>query len=261
MDSKKLEDLRARYAAATAGQSHDPEFRKIIEQVFAGTDRRPKPYEGVSTLLGAPLRVDANLGGLDVALVGVPMDLGVTNRAGARLGPRAVRAVERIGPYEHALRIAPSLRVRAADVGDVPMRSRFSLEDCHADIHAFFESVRASGVIPLAVGGDHSITYPILKALGKERPVGMVHIDAHCDTGGTFEGSKFHHGGPFRLAVLDGVLDPERTIQIGIRGPAELMWEFSYDSGMTVVHIEDAVRHGVEWVSRKARAVVGGGPV
>ena len=91
MDSKKLEDLRARYAAATAGQSHDPEFRKIIEQVFAGTDRRPKPYEGVSTLLGAPLRVDADLGGLDAALVGVPMDLGVTNRAGARLGPRAVR--------------------------------------------------------------------------------------------------------------------------------------------------------------------------
>src|ERR1051325_4902307 len=157
MDSKKLEDLRARYAAATAGQSHDPEFRKIIEQVFAGTDRRPKPYEGVSTLLGAPLRVDANLGGLDAALVGVPMDLGVTNRAGARLGPRAVRAIERIGPYEHALQIAPMTRLKVADAGDVPMRSRYSLEDCHADIEECFAKVVQAGVIPLAVGGDHSI--------------------------------------------------------------------------------------------------------
>src|SRR5436189_4848247 len=156
MDSKKLEDLRARYAAATAGQSHDPEFRKIIEQVFAGTDRRPKPYEGVSTLLGAPLRVDANLGGLDAALVGVPMDLGVTNRAGARLGPRAVRAIERIGPYNHALKVVPLAECKAADIGDVPMRSRFSLEKCIEDIAAFYAKIEAAGVRPLSVGGDHS---------------------------------------------------------------------------------------------------------
>jgi agmatinase len=82
------------------------------------------------------------------------MDLGVTNRAGARLGPRAVRAVERIGPYEHALRVAPHLILTAADIGDVPMQSRFSLEQCHADIEAFFTQVCAAGSIPLAVGGD-----------------------------------------------------------------------------------------------------------
>jgi len=89
----------------------------------------------------------------------------------------------------------------------------------------------------------------------------LVHIDAHCDTGGTFEGSKFHHGGPFRLAVLDGVLDPKRTIQIGIRGPAELLWEFSYDAGMTVLHMEDVARNGIDWVAQKAREVVGSGPL
>ena len=99
-------------------------------------------------------------------------------------------------------------------------------------------------MIALAVGGDHSITYPILKALGRDRPVGMVHIDAHCDTAGEFEGSKFHHGGPFRQAVLDGVLDPERSIQIGIRGGAEFLWEFSYESGMTVLHCGRGRRHG-----------------
>ena len=264
MDRKKLEKLRTRYAGDAPGQSHNPEFRKIVEKVFAGTDRRPKPYEGVSTFLGAPLRLDApqqaDFAGLDVALVGVPMDLGVTNRAGARLGPRAVRGVERIGPYHHVHRLAPLSEVKAADVGDVPFRSRFSLEDSHRDIEAFFARIAAAGVAPLSVGGDHSITYPILQALGAKRPVGLVHIDAHCDTGGPFEGSKFHHGGPFRQAVLAGVLDPERTIQIGIRGGAEYLWEFSYDSGMTVIHAEEFQRLGSAKTIKKIREVVGEGP-
>src|SRR5207247_7064895 len=166
----------------------------------------------------------------------------------------------RIGPYEQALGMAPGLHVNAADIGDVPMKSRFSLEECHADIEAFFGKVRAAGVRPRAVCGDQSITYPILKALGRDRPVGMVHIDAHCDTGGTFEGSKFHHGGPFRQAVLDGVLDPERSIQIGIHGGAEYLWEFSIDSGMTVLHMEDVSEMGVPAVIATARAVIGDWP-
>lgn len=141
------------------------------------------------------------------------------------------------------------------------MQSRFSLEQCHADIEAFFTKVCAANVIPLAVGGDHSITHSMLKAVGRERPVGMVHIDAHCDTAGEFEGSKFHHGGPFRQAVLAGVLDPERSIQIGIRGGAEFLWEFSYDSGMTVLHDEDVAAMGVPAVVARAREVVGDGPV
>jgi guanidinopropionase len=260
MDSKKLEDLRARYAAATPGQSHNPEFRKIIEQVFAGTDRRPKPYEGVSTLLDAPLRAGADLAGLDAALVGVPMDLGVTNRAGARLGPRAVRSIERIGPYHHVHRLAPLAELKVADIGDVPFRSRFSLEESHQDIEAFYAKLAAAGVAPLSVGGDHSITQPILGVLGARAPLGLVHIDAHCDTGGPFEGSKFHHGGPFRQAVLAGVLDPERTIQIGIRGGAEYLWEFSYASGMTVIHAEELQRDGLPRTIEKIRKVVGDGP-
>jgi agmatinase len=188
------------------------------------------------------------------------MDLGVTNRAGARLGPRAVRDVERIGPYNHRLEIVPRAECKAADIGDVPLRSRFSLDSCIEDIEAFYRRIQAAAVRPLSVGGDHSITYPILKALGHERPVGLVHIDAHCDTMGEIDGSKFHHGGPFRQAVLAGVLDPERTIQIGIRGPAEIFWGFSYESGMTVLHIEDVDRIGVGGVAERAREVVGDGP-
>ena len=140
------------------------------------------------------------------------------------------------------------------------MRSRFSLESCHEDIEQFIGGVVEKGVVPLSVGGDHSITLPILKAVGAKRPVGMLHIDAHCDTSGPYEGSKFHHGGPFRQAVLDGVLDPERVIQIGIRGGAEYLWEFSYESGMTVLHAEDVASMGVDAVVAKARQVLGDGP-
>lgn len=88
----------------------------------------------------------------------------------------------------------------------------------------------------------------------------MIHIDAHCDTAGPYEGAKFQHGGPFRLAVLDGVLDPERTIQIGIRGGAEYLWEFSYESGMTVIHAEEVPGIGMQALIEKARSVVGDGP-
>jgi agmatinase len=263
-DKAKLEALRAKYAGAKETEVGPVEFRKALSLVFGANYRRAMPFAGVSTFLDLPDRPDApdlaNFGGLDVALVGVPMDLGVTNRAGARLGPRAVREIERIGPYNHALGVVPRAECQAADIGDVPMRSRFSLDNCIEDIEAFYRRIQAAGVRPLSVGGDHSITYPILKALGHERPVGLVHIDAHCDTMGEIDGSKFHHGGPFRQAVLAGVLDPERTIQIGIRGPAEIFWGFSYESGMTVLHIEDVGRIGIDAVVERAREVVGDGP-
>ncbi|RYB05015.1 agmatinase [Lichenibacterium ramalinae] len=264
MDETELARLRARYAGGTGGEIHDPAFRRVAAAQFDG-DRRLWPFAGIATLCGAPYRPEAvdlpDFGGLQAVLVGVPMDLGVTNRAGSRFGPRAVRAVERIGPYEHVLRRAPLSDIRVADIGDVTMRSRFSLEDCHADIEAFFSRLVRAGVVPLAVGGDHSISGSILKAVGAARPVGMVHVDAHCDTSGRYEGSKFHHGGPFREAVLAGVLDPRRTIQIGIRGGAEYLWEFSYDSGMTVVHAEEMTGLGVPAVVAMARRVVGDGPV
>lgn len=257
-----LDELRARYASASAADIFDPAFRAVAEGVFKDGDKRPAPYCGVPTLLKAPYRPDAlaNLADLDVALLGIPMDLGVTNRSGARLGPRAVRNVERVGPYEHVLKAVPTARLRVADIGDVPFRSRFDLATCHEDIERFVGGLVAAGVVPLSVGGDHSIGLPLLRAVGRERPVGMIHIDAHCDTCGSFEGCKFHHGGPFRQAVLDGVLDPRRTIQIGIRGNSEYLWEFSFASGMTVIHAEEVDDLGIRAVIAKAREVVGDGP-
>jgi guanidinopropionase len=264
IDPEKLAAWRARFSNDRPHETHDPAFRKAAALGFRETGRRRLPYADVPTLLGAPHRPEApdlpDWGGLQVALVGVPMDLAVTNRAGARLGPRALRNVERIGPFHHALRLAPMAELRAADVGDVPFRSRFSLEQSLEDIEAFHARMHGAGVVPLSAGGDHSISYPILRALGREQPLGMVHIDAHCDTSGVYEGSRFHHGGPFRQAVLDGVLDPARTIQIGIRGGGEYLWEFSTETGMTVIHADEVDTLGIEAVIARARAVVGAEP-
>ena len=264
-DAAKLAALRAKYDDGKGSDVSDPVFKKALSVLFSGGDKRRLPYSGVPTFLAAPYRPEApdlaDFGGLDVAMIGVPMDLGVTNRPGARFGPRAVRTIERIGPYNHVLKIAPLAECKAADVGDVPFRTRYSLESCLEDIEVFYDKVAATGVRPLSVGGDHSVTYPILKALGRKRPLALVHIDAHCDTGGTYDGSKFHHGAPFRLAVLSGAIDPARAIQIGIRGSSEFAWEFSYEAGMTVVHIEEVNERGIEPIIAKARDVVGDGPV
>jgi guanidinopropionase len=264
IDSRKLQSLRDRYADASGGDIFDPHFASVARSQFTGSDKRKWPFAGIPTLLDAPCRPDAqdlpDFGGLDVGLVGVPMDLGVTNRNGSRFGPRAVRTIERVGPYDHVLKCAPFAEARIADIGDVPMQSRYDLALCHADIETFYRRLVGAGVRPLSVGGDHSISSSILKAVGATQPVGMIHIDAHCDTAGPYEGAKFQHGGPFRLAVLDGVLDPERTIQIGIRGGAEYLWEFSYESGMTVIHAEEVPGIGIQALIEKARSVVGDGP-
>jgi agmatinase len=260
MDPEQLKRLRERYTdRGVFEDTTDPVLLRAGRDVQSPDGKRSLPYSGVSTLLGLPYAATA--AGLDIAAVGVPMDLGVSNRSGARFGPRAVRTIERIGPYHPTFKGVPKARARAADIGDVPFRSRYSLEQSLEDIERFYAALKAQGVRPLSVGGDHSITYPILKALGRDQPLGLVHIDAHCDTMGAYDGSKFHHGGPFRLAVLDGVLDPERTIQIGIRGSSNMFWEFSHVSGMTVIYMEDFMAMGLPAVIEKARAVVGNQPI
>lgn len=258
MDETKLKRLRERYNDADGSEYLTERFRHVGEKLADRPHNKTKPYAGIPTFLDMPYNED--FAGLDVALIGIPMDLGVTNRSGARFGPRAVRVIERVGPYSHALDEVPRGVLKAADIGDVPMRSRFSLSQSLEDIEEFFKAIVAAGVIPLSVGGDHSITYPILKALGENEAVGMLHIDAHMDTGGAWEGEKFHHGGPFRQAVLAGVLDPDRCVQIGIRGSSEINGEFSFESGMTVIHAEDVERDGVDATIATAKKVVGDKP-
>ena len=219
---------------------------------------RPR-YSGVTSFFRTPVLEDAK--GVDIGVIGVPFDGGVTNLTGARHGPRAVREqTTLVRRVNQATGICPFDLVSVADLGDAWLEAPYELMGAHREIQDFFANVAKAGTTTLAVGGDHSISLPILRAIAKDGPVGMVHIDAHCDTGGEFDQTRFHHGGPFRLAVLDGVLDPTRCIQIGIRGSSEYLWEFSKDAGMTVIHAEEVSALGVAEIVRLAREVVGDGP-
>ena len=234
----------------------------LAREVQAGTTMLEPRYAEIPTFMRRPYVPDGpGMQEVEIGMIGVPFDLGVTNRPGARHGPREVRNQSTLmGFVHHHSKIMPFDLCNVADLGDVRIGNRYALDEAIREIHAFYTRVVDAGIAPLSVGGDHSVTFPILQAVGAGEPVGLVHIDAHCDTMGEFQGSKFHHGGPFRNAVEAGVLDPARTIQIGIRGMAEPMWDFSYDSGMRVIHIEEFHQMGLAAVIEEARRVVGDGP-
>ena len=218
-------------------------------------------YGGVATFMRAPLVRDPFK--LDIALIGVPFDGGVENRPGQRHGPREIRNMSSLmRTVHHVTRVNPYKLCRVADMGDVPITKAFHIEASHANITEFYRKVHAAGAVPLSAGGDHSISLPILRAIAAERPVGMVHIDAHTDTCDEELGSKFSHGTPFRRAVEEGLLDPKGTVQIGIRGAqnSEEGWAFSLESGMRVIFIEEFTKLGVEAVITEARRVAGDGP-
>lgn len=261
-DERRLAGLRAKYCDQGDRVFLDPRFRKVADRIYKN-GRSAAPYRGVQTFLSAPYRQidpdNPDFGDLQVAISGVPRDLGVTNRSGARLGPRALRAIDCINTYNHVLHCAAIHEVRAADIGDVSFASRYGHEESHGDIERHVARIVDAGVLALSVGGDHSITYPILKAVGKKARVCLIHIDAHCDTSGPLDNARFHHGGPVRNAVLEGVLDPTRTIQIGIRS-SEYLWEFSYDSGMTVVYVDEIDTLGIPAVIARGARACGGRP-
>ena len=218
-------------------------------------------YGGMPTFMRTPLA--DTLENLDIALAGVPYDGGVTNRPGARHGPREMRSQSSlVREFHHVTRINPFDLARIADVGDVRFSEPFNHKAVNQDIENFFRKIHEAGVLPISAGGDHSITYPIFKGIVTGKPIGMVHVDAHTDTWGEIWGSKFHHGSPFRLAVEDGLLDPERTIQIGIRGGQNFLdgIDFSLSNGMRVVFIEEFAEMGVKNIIEEARKVVGDGP-
>lgn len=218
-------------------------------------------YMNIATFMRAPMIDDPS--DFDIALVGVPYDGAVTNRPGARHGPREVRNASSMMRAIHpTTRVNPYELRRVGDGGDVPFTRVYEVEAAHKDIEAFFAGFKAAGVITLAVGGDHSVTLPILRGLTTGSPVGLIHVDAHTDTWDEFMGSRYNHGAPFRRAVEEGLIDPSRTVQIGIRGAQNSMdgWEFSEAAGMRVIFMDEVTRIGVEAVAEEARRVVGDGP-
>jgi len=132
----------------------------------------------------------------------------------------------------------------------------------HDDIEKFISTFSTAGAATIAIGGDHSVTLPVLRGLGLGEPVGLIHIDAHTDTWDEFMGSPYNHGTPFRRSVEEGLIDPSRTIQIGIRGAQNSTegWDYSAESGMRVVFMDEVSRVGVEQVAKEAMRIVGDGP-
>jgi guanidinopropionase len=218
-------------------------------------------FAGIATFMRLPYAADP--AAIDIGLIGVPWDGGTTNRPGARLGPRAVRdqssLMRRIHPVT---RVAPYQLARVADLGDVPVNPA-DIADTLARIERFFARVHAAGAMPISVGGDHLVTLPIFRAIAKDAPLAMVHFDAHSDTWDRYFGDfKYTHGTPFRRAIEEGLLDPKRTVQIGIRGSLyaadDLDWALA--QGIRVVTIEEYFELGPDRVIAEARAIVGDRP-
>jgi guanidinopropionase len=239
-----------------------PEPLKPTKRYHELADPQAQPrYTGIPTFFRAPYTQD--LAEVDLAILGVPFDGGVTNRTGTRHGPREVRnqssLLRRFNP---ATGIAPFAGLRVRDIGDAWIEEPYALETAHAEIEAVARRVVASGATLLSVGGDHSISYPLLRAVAGTRGIGMVHIDAHADTGDDYMGSRFHHGAPFRRAVESGAIDPTRVIQIGVRGTTNdpAMWEFSQQSGMRVMPMDELHDRGWRFAVEEARRIIGDGP-
>ena len=213
----------------------------------------------VATFMLLPMAASAE--GLDVALLGIPYDGGSSYRTGARFGPRAVREQSSlIRPWHPVLKVHPFERLRVADCGDVDV-APISIERTYAAIERRVAAIVEQGAVPVSVGGDHSVTLPILRVLARRHgPVGLVHFDAHPDTWDEYFGSKFFHGTPFRRAVEEGLLDPRRMIQVGIRGPLYSADDFAFHDrhGIEVIRIESVKEQGTAWVGERFGRLRGG---
>lgn len=200
---------------------------------------------------------------VQIGLVGVPWDSGTTNRPGPRHGPRQLRdASTMIRAENGATGMRPFELANCADLGDVGPNPA-DIPDSMARITAFYRALRANGITPLTAGGDHLTSLPVLRALAADAPLGMVHFDSHTDLYHSyFGGMMYTHGTPFRRAVEEGLLDPERVVQIGIRGTNydSEDSDFAKSVGIRIIRIEEFFERGVNDVMAEARAIVGTAP-
>ncbi len=226
-----------------------------------GANDMPK-FGGPITFMRLPARETAE--GLDAGFVGVPFDLGTSYRVGARFGPRQIRVESPpLRPYNMATRAAPFDSLAVADIGDIPINP-YNLEKSIVTIEEAFDRIVIHNCIPLALGGDHTIILPILRALKKKHgPVGVIHADAHADINETMSGEKVAHGTPFRRAVEEGLVDPKRVVQIGLRGtgyaPDDFDW--SREQGFRVVQAEACWHKSLAPLMAEVREQMGQGPV
>ncbi len=196
--------------------------------------------------------------GLDIAMFGVPFDLGSSFRSGARHGPAQIREMSRlIREVNYATKVAPFDLCRIADIGDAPVDS-LDLTASLRSIQEYVQTILDADVRPLAVGGDHTISLPILRAIAANKALALVQVDAHSDTQDLMLGKKYANGTPFRRAAEEGLIDPQKTVQIGVRGTLfsadELDW--ALEQGITIIDMDEFEKLGASGAARKVRDIV-----
>jgi guanidinobutyrase len=226
-----------------------------------GGNQMPR-FGGPATMMRLPSLASAK--GLDACFVGVPFDIGTSNRSGARFGPRQIRAEScLIRPYNMATRAAPFDSLSIADIGDVAINT-FNLAKSIDIIEKAYDEIVGHGCKPLTLGGDHTVALPILRALKRKYgPVGMVHVDAHADINDAMFGEPVAHGTPFRRAVQEGLLDGKRVVQIGLRGTGYAAEDFDWPraQGFRVVQAEECWYKSLAPLMEEVRRQLGRGPV
>ncbi|SNR33167.1 agmatinase [Puniceibacterium sediminis] len=222
-------------------------------------------FAGIPTFMRLPHIApgDPRFGEIDVAIVGVPWDSGTTNRPGPRHGPRQLRDASTMIRAEHPVSgVRPFEAMACADVGDVAPNPA-DIQESMKRITAFYDQLLDAGIMPMTAGGDHLSSLPILRSLGRKAPLGMIHFDSHTDLFNSyFGGTMYTHGTPFRRAVEEGLLDPKRVVQIGIRGTAYDTEDkdFAKSVGIRIITIEEFHDRGVADVMAEAREIVGNAP-
>lgn len=199
---------------------------------------------------------------IDIALVGVPFDIGVNYRTGARQGPAAVREASRLIRRVHqSSGIAPYDICNVADVGDAPVNP-IDLKKSIDLIEAFYRRIHSAGAVPISIGGDHTVPLPILRALAQQQPVGVVQIDSHADTLDTLADTRINHATTFRRGVEEGLIDRRRVVQLGLRGSRfshdDIKW--GEDAGFTCITYDRYEEMGRAAAIEEIGRVIGDGP-
>ncbi|KWF27076.1 agmatinase [Burkholderia diffusa] len=226
-----------------------------------GGNEMPR-FGGIATMMRLPQADTTD--GLDACFVGVPLDLGTSNRSGSRFGPRQIRTESvLLRPYNMATRAAPFDSLQVADIGDVATNP-YDLKDSVRRIEQAYDEIVANGCRPITLGGDHTIAWPILRALHKKYgKLAVVHVDAHADVNDTMFGEKIAHGTPFRRAVEDGLLQCDKVTQIGLRGTGYAAEDFDWcrQQGFTVVQAEECWNKSLAPLMAQVRERIGDTPV
>lgn len=242
-----------------------PKGRELETYWPASSSETPR-YAGAVSFFRLPCLADP--AAADIALSGIPWDAGTTNRSGARHGPREVRAMSMfIRPFHHVTRTSPYSLTRVADFGDAPINP-IDIPDSLDRLADFYAALARGGCAPLTAGGDHLVTLPILRGLARAHPgrgpVGLIQFDAHSDTNDSyFGGHRYTHGTHVRRAIEEGLVDPRRSVQVGIRGAryAPDGNDFAEAAGLGMLTIEDVYRLGIAGTVAEIRRIAGEGPV